>query len=623
VGLPPEKTAAELDETQAYRSVDGELPQGEVRINLAPPGPSGEAQARYEEGPLLGRGGMGEVVLQLDRRIGRHVARKTLRADVPAARPRFLREARVQGQLEHPSVVPVYDLGVSPDGAPFFTMKRVRGQSLGQILEHLAGRDAGWAARFSRRKLLSAFVQVCLAVEYAHKRGVLHRDLKPENIMLGDFGEVYVLDWGLAKLVGEPADVADEGAVQEPIAPGIQVTRAGDILGTPRYMAPEQFGATRGALGPHSDVFGLGAILFEILTLSPYRAADSLSNLLLREVGRQAERPSTRAADVPPDLDDACVRALSLEPGDRGSALALAAALESYLEGDREQATREALARELLDAAAGNLARGDAGARVEAMRGALQALALTPDDAGAQKMLLSLVIDGSGSLPPAAEREFAEAHIPSRIEGMRFGLLGCLIWIVMFPSTLLLGVRDWTVLVLCLVLALASAVYLWTRLQASKRDPTKHYGHPIALALVIGLVISLNSAWLGPFILTPLNGSAAMVFFVFHSTRAERPWIIAILTLAVIAPFGVEFLHLFPPAYTFRGGDLVLHARSLALPEGPTTAMLAFGVCFLVVIGSFVGRIRDRKQQREREMFVQGWHLRQLFPRSSGETRGP
>jgi serine/threonine protein kinase len=146
---------------------------------------------RYESGVLLGKGGMGEVRLFHDRRIGRDVAQKTLRSEISKSRvsfERFLREARVQGQLEHPAVVPVYDLAVDPQGNVFFTMKRVRGTPLDEILDAL---EAGQTLeRFNRRKLLTAFVQICLAIEFAHSRGVLHRDLKPANIMLGEYGEV-------------------------------------------------------------------------------------------------------------------------------------------------------------------------------------------------------------------------------------------------------------------------------------------------------------------------------------------------------------------------------------------------------------------------------------------------
>src|SRR5262249_11894390 len=157
---------------------------------------------RYLPRELLGRGGMGEVRLCRDVTIGRDVALKVVRprsgAPTPVHQRRFVREARVQGQLEHPAIVPVYDAGVDPDGALYFTMKRVRGESLSDVLRALRGGDPKAAQRTSQRRLLTLFSQVCMAVQFGHEKGVVHRDLKPENLMLGDFGEVYLLDWGLA-----------------------------------------------------------------------------------------------------------------------------------------------------------------------------------------------------------------------------------------------------------------------------------------------------------------------------------------------------------------------------------------------------------------------------------------
>ncbi|HMG52084.1 MAG TPA: serine/threonine-protein kinase, partial [Kofleriaceae bacterium] len=172
------------------------------------PAPTGERE-RYRFGEVLGEGGMGEVLLAHDDHIGREVAVKRIRASEPTAEElsRFLREARVQGRLEHPAVVPVHDLAVDRDGRPFFVMKRLSGTTLLELLGRLrAGRHDDDAA--VRRRMLRAFADVCLAIEFAHSRGIVHRDLKPANIMLGDFGEVYVLDWGVARALIEAADPA-------------------------------------------------------------------------------------------------------------------------------------------------------------------------------------------------------------------------------------------------------------------------------------------------------------------------------------------------------------------------------------------------------------------------------
>src|SRR5450432_121859 len=195
-------------------------------------GPSAYAslpEPGYQIGALIGRGGMGEVVVAQDQRIGREVAVKRIRAKHPThdAVERFLREARIQARLDHPAIVPVYELGTDADGLPYFTMKRLAGETLHKRLGDKA----------QVLPLLHAFVDVCLAIQLAHARGVVHRDVKPSNIMLGDYGEVYVLDWGIARVLADPADHVrastsfDVAEVR---------THPGTMLGTPGYMAPEQ-----------------------------------------------------------------------------------------------------------------------------------------------------------------------------------------------------------------------------------------------------------------------------------------------------------------------------------------------------------------------------------------------
>ena len=164
---------------------------------------------RYRVQRRIGKGGMGEVMAARDEQIGREVAIKRMRAANPSQRAieRFLREAQVQGRLEHPAIVPVHEIGRDTDGLPFFVMKKLVATSLAKLLEEGA----------SRQRLLRAFAEVCLCIEFAHVRGIVHRDLKPDNVMLGDFGEIYVLDWGVAKVVGEEdGDFGDVGSGSGP-----------------------------------------------------------------------------------------------------------------------------------------------------------------------------------------------------------------------------------------------------------------------------------------------------------------------------------------------------------------------------------------------------------------------
>ncbi|MBA2538972.1 MAG: serine/threonine protein kinase, partial [Deltaproteobacteria bacterium] len=168
--------------------------------------------SHYAMGEVIGRGGMGEVSLALDRKIGRDVAIKRLRADAPTEDDvaRFMREARIQARLDHPAIVPVYELGKDQAGKPYFTMKRLAGTTLTDMLS---------SPTATRQRLLRAFADVCRAIDFAHTRGVVHRDLKPGNIVLGEFGDVYVLDWGVARVLEDAVIAADietlEGSSQE------------------------------------------------------------------------------------------------------------------------------------------------------------------------------------------------------------------------------------------------------------------------------------------------------------------------------------------------------------------------------------------------------------------------
>jgi serine/threonine-protein kinase len=274
------------------------------------------------------RGGIGVVFVAMDSELHREVALKQIQpqhADDPTSRARFLIEAEVTGRLEHPGVVPVYGLGQSEHGRPFYAMRFVRGRSLKEAIEafHEAdlkpGRDPAERA-LALRQLLGRFIDVCQAIAYAHSRGVLHRDLKPANILLGPYGETLVVDWGLAKVVGrdDPAPQRLAEMTLRPSAPaGSSETMAGTAIGTPMYMSPEQAEGRLAHIGPACDIYGLGGTLFTLVTGRP-----ALENLDVDEIldrVRRGEIPPPRQVNprVPPPLEAIVMKAMALRPTDR------------------------------------------------------------------------------------------------------------------------------------------------------------------------------------------------------------------------------------------------------------------------------------------------------------------
>jgi serine/threonine protein kinase/tetratricopeptide (TPR) repeat protein len=295
-----------------------------------------EAREHYTLSRLHATGGIGRVWLAHDATLGRDVALKELRPERvsdPSVSARFLKEAQVTGQLEHPGVVPIYEVLRRPsDQSPFYTMRFVRGRTLAEAAaayhQRLARREAG---RLELRELLGAFVGICNAVAYAHSRGVLHRDLKPQNVVLGDYGEVVVLDWGLAKLMNQ-AEADVEAAPPVMASSEAEATVHGQVLGTPAYMAPEQAEGRLDLLGPATDTYGLGAILYEILAGQPPFTGAETATVLRQVVHKPPARPSTLASAVPPALEAICLKALTKKPSQRyGTAKELANDVEHWL----------------------------------------------------------------------------------------------------------------------------------------------------------------------------------------------------------------------------------------------------------------------------------------------------
>ena len=305
--------------------------------------------ARYEHREPLGKGGMGEVDAVWDSALGRILARKRLRPEtrVPHATERFLEEAQITGRLEHPGIVPVHELAKDNDGQPFFTMRRIRGRSLKELIERAGGGDAEW----TRERLLGVLLRTCETMSYAHAKGVLHRDLKPANIMVGKFGETYVVDWGLGRIVGRE-DVHDlrlvDASGEQPLTEPIRIERAadeqedspiytmdGDVVGTPAFMSPEAARGQVDRIDETSDIYSLGATLYNVLAGTPPfvvpNARQSARTVLARLLHGP---PDPLPVDVPAELVAICEKAMQRDPSARYASMSeFGADLRAYLEG--------------------------------------------------------------------------------------------------------------------------------------------------------------------------------------------------------------------------------------------------------------------------------------------------
>jgi serine/threonine-protein kinase len=574
---------------------------------------------RYQAESVLGEGGMGVVRLFHDRQIGRRVAVKVSRARGDQdAEGRFLREARVQGQLEHPAVVPVYDLGITPDGAAYFSMKRVRGVTLEQVIQRLREHDTETEARYSRRRLLTAFVSVCLAVDFAHERGVVHRDIKPSNVMLGDFGEVYVLDWGLAKIVAADDDVTTSGGVS-PVGAHPTDTVAGVVLGTPGYMSPEQMRGDVDRISPASDVYSLGAILFELLTGSPLHGGPDLQRIVTSTLDGVEARPSVRFPDldVPPELEALVVRATAQDPLARFErARELSEAIERYLDGERDVERRRELAeshaRAAREAADRARARGSEGLaeRRRAMREIGRALALDPDNRDALGSLVALLSERPDDLPFEVVQSI-EANERHKLRFIgRVGGFSYLSLYLYLPLLFWVGVRSWTPVVgMYAVALLASGLSFWA---GFRREPPQWV---VMAVLVVSSVLFMSTTmFFGPMVLPPLLIAINTTVFTLYLPPRYRMLAAIAGGVAVLIP-SLLWLAGLIPGYRVQNGAIVLEASVLEASPGALVALMISAVVGAVTTGAVaVTRVRDALARTEQQIFLYAWHLRELVP---------
>jgi serine/threonine protein kinase len=352
--------AGDDDDTDGETHVPSQVTRRTLRLTTGRFFPNyGPESDRYEVKSEHARGGMGRVMLAKDNAVGREVALKELLpgmagGSIPASVPagvtdsggiveRFLREARITGQLEHPNIVPVYEIGQYGDGSFYYTMRFIRGRTLADRLREIR-KDAALAKTQKlalRIKMLDQFIDVCNAIAYAHSRGVINRDIKPENIMLGDFGETLVLDWGLARLKGQEDKALDDLrkgtlALSKSLldADSEALTLDGSIVGTPAYMAPEQARGELEAVDERSDVYSLGAVLYQILTGYPPYEGPMAALIVQSVLAGPPVDVRTREPNVPRELVALVDRAMAREKADRlPSALELAREVKAFRDG--------------------------------------------------------------------------------------------------------------------------------------------------------------------------------------------------------------------------------------------------------------------------------------------------
>jgi hypothetical protein len=492
----------------------------------------------------LGEGGMGVVHLATQATLGRHVAVKTLRAgagDLDATL-RILREAWVTGALEHPNVVPVYDVGVDASGSPIIIMKRIEGLHWGELMHAPDEIERRFAAKDALEWSVRILVSVCNAVHFAHSRGILHRDLKPENVMIGAFGEVYVLDWGIA------VSLRDDPSGRLP-----PVSLATDIAGTPGYMAPEMLLGDPAGMSERTDVYLLGAIFYEIFAGVPPHQGDTLQKMIANVL---LSTPRY-APSFPAEAERICRKAMSRDPALRyESAEGFRVAIDEYLRhrGSRKLArdAKQSLGR-LLQALEREVPAQDVGEREERTLavynllgecrfGYRAALSAWPENESAQKGLdrallaviehelaegdpaaaVTLLREVSSPPPEVSARAAAAARARTeqderlrRLEedfdptvgtrtrtflGSSFGVLWTLTplagwWYVMRGGA---ATHAFTILLSAVFLVLGVCVFFWARETLTRTLLNRRLAKTLALQLIAQIVLGVG-AWLGGF----------------------------------------------------------------------------------------------------------------------------
>jgi hypothetical protein len=580
--------------------------QPTVRIGAGPEGRA-EVSIRYKLGDVLGQGGMGEVLLAMDDAIGREVAVKRIRTADPSAEElsRFVREARVQGRLEHPAIVPVHDLVYDGAGKPFFVMKRLAGTDMHERLKKLRAGDVSDEAG-ERRKLLRAFVDVCNATHFAHEKKIIHRDLKPANVMLGDYGEVYILDWGVAHAADDVDHEIAAPSGRHDLALASGETQQGAILGTPAYMAPEQLVGDK--VTPAADIYALGCILYEIVAGEPlHDRRRSIGSAFLSFDGR----PSKKRPDVPPELDQIVEKAVKPDPSDRWTtARSLGDAVQGFLDGDRDVAVRKELSLHHLTIARDALARGGDEGRRDAMRAAGRALALDPTAPEAAEMVTRMMLEPPEKVPDEVEAHLAVLDTETARSHGKLAAVSVLGYLAFVPLLLWSGVRDVSYVVAFAALSLISCGQVLMLIRREKITAAPLYVNAAINALIIAIVARM----VGPFVIAPTLVLVTLMAYASHPRFGRIPVLASILSASVFVPWGLEMLGILESTYRFVDGELVL-SPVVHFSSAPTQVAFAMTLLSLLGVVAVLSRtLALRQREAARKLELQAWQLRQIVP---------